>query len=258
MEQFVDGLPRDGGSDPPSRLALTGECFRQLLLCQAGPGTGPRADVPELHGPATGGTADLWLVPMSGTPISGCTAFKWTCPAKRTTKERVSSTDVFTWSLPKPTSHVGCRQWISHRPDLGGTRAVGIFSYPMIMKTKDIPTCMAALLLWTAACPATGLAQQSRAGGYARAPVTHKEVAAAAAFAIKAQQNAMQDKKDMEPPKLELASILQAEQQVVAGMNYRLKLKVKLNGKEQTAEAIVWWQAWRKPEPYQLTSWTWK
>ena len=126
------------------------------------------------------------------------------------------------------------------------------------MKTKDIPTCIAAVLLLTAACPITGLAQPSRVGGYATASVANLEVVAAAAFAIKAQQNALQEKKDLEPPKLELVTILQAEQQVVAGMNYRLQLKVKLNGKEKTAEAIVWWQAWRKPNPYQLTAWTWK
>ena len=103
-----------------------------------------------------------------------------------------------------------------------------------------------------------GLAQPSRPGGYATASVTNKEVVAAAAFAIKAQQNAMQEKKDTEPPKLELVTILQAEQQVVAGMSYRLQLKVKVKGKEKTAKAIVWWQAWRNPDPYQLTSWTWK
>jgi len=126
------------------------------------------------------------------------------------------------------------------------------------MKTKYILICAAAVLLLTAACPITGLAQQSRLGGYATASVTNKEVVAAAAFAIKAQQNAMQEKMDKDPPKLELVTIMKAEQQVVAGMNYRLKLNVKLNGNERTAEAIVWWQAWRKPDPYQLTSWTWK
>lgn len=126
------------------------------------------------------------------------------------------------------------------------------------MKTKYILICTAAVLLFTAACPITGLAQQSRLGGYATASVTNKEVVAAAAFAIKAQQNAMQEKMDKDPPKLELVTIMKAEQQVVAGMNYRLKLNVKLNGNERTAEAIVWWQAWRKPDPYRLTSWTWK
>jgi hypothetical protein len=55
-----------------------------------------------------------------------------------------------------------------------------------------------------------------------------------------------------------LVRILGAEQQVVAGLNYRLQLRVTLDGEEKTAEALVWWQAWRKPEPYQLTSWTWR
>ena len=117
---------------------------------------------------------------------------------------------------------------------------------------------MAAFFLFSAACPIAGLAQQSRPGGFAAASVTNKEVIAAAAFAIKAQQNALQKKKDVKPPKLELVTIMGAEQQVVAGMNYRLQLKAKLEGKEKKAEAIVWWQAWRKPEPYELTSWAWK
>ena len=123
-----------------------------------------------------------------------------------------------------------------------------------------IAACLAALLLSTAAHPSDGLAQPAPVGGYAKTSVTHKEVVAAAAFAVKAQQKAMRGKKDPEPPKLELelVKILHAEQQVVAGLNYRLKLKVSLNGKEKTAEAIVWWQAWRRPDPYQLSSWTWK
>jgi hypothetical protein len=41
-------------------------------------------------------------------------------------------------------------------------------------------------------------------------------------------------------------------------MNYRLRLKVKVNGREKEGEAVVWWQAWRTPQPYQLTSWQWK
>ena len=126
------------------------------------------------------------------------------------------------------------------------------------MKTKWVPTGLAALLLSSAACQFTSLAQHDTPGGYTTASVTNNEVVAAANFAIKAQQSTMQEKKDLDPPNLELVKILQAEQQVVAGANYRLKLKVKLNGKTTTAEAIVWWQAWRKPDPYQLTSWTWQ
>jgi hypothetical protein len=100
-------------------------------------------------------------------------------------------------------------------------------------------------------------AQQPIVGGYSEAAVTEKAVTDAADFAIGAQQKAMQDSKGDKAIKLELVKITKAQQQVVAGMNYRLKLLVKVNGREQQAEAVVWWQAWRKPDPYQLTSWKW-
>lgn len=128
----------------------------------------------------------------------------------------------------------------------------------MNLHSIGMATCLAALLFSTAACSTAGRAQPAPAGGYAKAAVTDKEVVAAATFAIKTQQNALQVKKQPDPLKLELVKILHAEQQVVAGMNYRLRLRVTLNGKEKTAEAVVWWQAWRKPDPYQLTSWAWK
>ena len=34
--------------------------------------------------------------------------------------------------------------------------------------------------------------------------------------------------------------------------------KVKSDGTDKTAVAIVWWQAWNKDEPYRLTSWDWR
>lgn len=128
----------------------------------------------------------------------------------------------------------------------------------MSMKPIAIATCLAAHLFLIAASPRSGLAQPAQAGGYAKTSVTDKEVVAAAAFAIKAQQKALQEKKQPDLPRLELLKILHAEQQVVAGLNYRLKLKVTLDGEEKLAETVVWWQAWRKPFPHQLTSWTWK
>jgi predicted nuclease of restriction endonuclease-like (RecB) superfamily len=121
------------------------------------------------------------------------------------------------------------------------------------MEMKYFLTCMAAFVLVAVAFPVTGLTQESVPGGYATTSVTNREVVAAAAFAIKAQEKA-----GGETASLKLVEILGAESQVVAGVNYRLQLKVKLNGKERAAEAIVWWQAWRKPGPYQLTSWNWK
>jgi len=125
-------------------------------------------------------------------------------------------------------------------------------------KTKYIFTGVAAFFLFAALCPMPALAQQPMPGSYDTVPVTNQEVVAAAVFAVKAQGEAMQQAKDGKPSKLELVTILGAEQQVVAGMNYQLKLQVKQDGKEKMADAIVWWQAWRKPAPYQLTSWNWK
>ncbi|MFW5488997.1 MAG: hypothetical protein ACNI3A_11390 [Desulfovibrio sp.] len=40
-------------------------------------------------------------------------------------------------------------------------------------------------------------------------------------------------------------------------MNYKLELVTTLNGKEKTAEAVVWEQLW-KPVPRTLVSWDWK
>lgn len=98
---------------------------------------------------------------------------------------------------------------------------------------------------------------EPRVGGYTKALTNSKEVIAAATFAVEAQEIAIQEKTG-EKAALELVDIQKAEQQVVAGMNYRLTLKVKLNNEEKTAEAIVWWQSWRQPDPYRLTSWIWK
>ncbi|HEY5814404.1 MAG TPA: cystatin domain-containing protein [Terrimicrobiaceae bacterium] len=103
----------------------------------------------------------------------------------------------------------------------------------------------------------TALSAQPLPGGVAKASIAKKEVQDAATYAVKAQAKAMQSKKDGQAAKLELVKILSAEEQVVSGMNYRLKLLVRVNGKDKRADAEVWWQSWRKPDPYQLTSWKW-
>ena len=122
---------------------------------------------------------------------------------------------------------------------------------------RTIPIRAISLALLGAAVSILGMAQPPAPGGYAEASITDQQVVAAANFAVKAQGKVIREEKAEKPPTLELLTIEKAEQQVVAGMNYRLKLKVKLDGKERSAEAIVWWQAWRKPEPYTLTGWTW-
>ena len=98
--------------------------------------------------------------------------------------------------------------------------------------------------------------QAGKTGAYARTAVTSETVVAAAQFAIAAQAKALQ--KDAPAARLELVAIQRAEQQVVAGMNYRLQLKVRHDGAVKEAEAVVWWQAWNQEEPYRLTSWIWR
>ncbi len=121
------------------------------------------------------------------------------------------------------------------------------------MKRKIISVCVLFVMFTISAC----FADRSVPGGISETQVTGKDVVTAAHFAIKAQQEAMQDPKGGPSPKLELLKILKADEQVVAGINYRLTLNVLVNGEERQADVVVWWQSWRKPDPYQLTSWKW-
>ena len=114
---------------------------------------------------------------------------------------------------------------------------------------RILPVCLTGIILFAASCASEIVAPQFRPGGSSGVSATKPEVVAAAAFAIKAKEKVMRERKDALPAKLELVTILGAQEQVVAGMNYRLKLKVKLNGKDKEADAVVWWQAWRKPDP---------
>ncbi len=122
---------------------------------------------------------------------------------------------------------------------------------------RPVEICMIALtaVSLSVSCAAV---EESKPGQYAPAPVASKEVMAAAAFAIETQQKVIREQPSEASARLELVGILAAEQQVVSGINYRLKLKVRHNDQDRTAEAIVWWQAWRQPDPYRLTSWRWE
>ncbi len=88
------------------------------------------------------------------------------------------------------------------------------------------------------------------AGGYREANVKSKEVIAAAEFAVK--EHAAKEK-----VKLELAEIVKASTQVVAGTNFKLVLKVTHDGAEREAHAVVWHKV-DKNRTYQLTSWAWQ
>jgi hypothetical protein len=123
------------------------------------------------------------------------------------------------------------------------------------MQRQILAIAMVALALVASACAGKSEGPTAMPGSYATVPVTEEQVISAARFAIDAQHEAMSAAG--ETVSLELVSIVAAEQQVVSGINYRLKLRVNHNGAEETADAVVWWQAWREPDPYRLTSWAW-
>ena len=93
-------------------------------------------------------------------------------------------------------------------------------------------------------------------GGFTRADPKSSEVKAAAAFAVQAA--AATGARTAQKPTLHLKSIVAARQQVVAGINYQLHLRITEDGRVREADATVWWQAWRRPDPYQLTAWKWR
>ena len=51
-----------------------------------------------------------------------------------------------------------------------------------------------------------------------------------------------------------LVKILQAQQQVVAGMNYKLVLRVRADGSERDAEVVIYQNL---KHQYEVTSWRW-
>jgi hypothetical protein len=121
----------------------------------------------------------------------------------------------------------------------------------IILKISLPFVCLLAFAMSTT----NSMGKEPLEGGFSNVSLKDKDVIKAAEFAVKTELAAMQKKNDKKVIKLTLVKILGAQQQVVAGMNYMLKLKVKLNGKEKIVEATVWWQDWRKADPFKLTSW---
>ena len=83
-------------------------------------------------------------------------------------------------------------------------------------------------------------------GGYADASNSDPEVVAAARFAINTEKTKLH-------ARITLLSIRHAEVQVVAGLNYRLCLKVKIKGKARNVNVVVYKNLKQK---YSLTSWS--
>lgn len=92
-------------------------------------------------------------------------------------------------------------------------------------------------------------------GGWSKASVQDPGVVAAARFAVAARQ--AENAKGGETAPLALEEIVAAEQQVVAGMNYRVTLRVKVGDDVRKAEATVWSRPWLddEKERNQLTAW---
>ncbi len=90
--------------------------------------------------------------------------------------------------------------------------------------------------------------EKTMPGGWSSVSVDDSRVAAAAKHAVSAHAAEANEK-------LNLLTIQDAHQQVVAGMNYRLTLRVERDGKEQSASAVVWVKL---DGTYKLTEWKWK
>lgn len=119
-----------------------------------------------------------------------------------------------------------------------------------------MPAIVVAILTIAAGCQCAKQANQ--VGSYSSTSSRSADAVTAAAFAIKAQQAEMRKSADTKSAKLSLGQITSAQKQVVSGINFKINMKVNLDGKERDAEAVVWHQAWRKPNPYELTHWVWK
>jgi len=94
-----------------------------------------------------------------------------------------------------------------------------------------------------------------RAGGWSDAPITDEWIRNAAEFAVKAKQEEMRKTETQKSASLKLVKILNAKQQVVAGMNYDLKLQAEMDATNKIAKAIVWRQL---SGDFKLTSWNWE
>ncbi|MBS1810413.1 MAG: hypothetical protein JST84_19775 [Acidobacteria bacterium] len=90
--------------------------------------------------------------------------------------------------------------------------------------------------------------QAQQLGGYSEASVENQDIVKAAKIAV-----AVESKKSRK--RLTLLSVLHAQSQVVAGVNYKICLRVKVRGRTKTSEAIVYRNL---QQAYSLTSWEWK
>jgi len=114
----------------------------------------------------------------------------------------------------------------------------------MNLKPLTLVTLATSLLMTTLDSTA---AEPTPPGGFGAVTQISPEIQSAADFAVRTQAKA-------DALKLTLVKITHVESQVVAGMNYRLTLKLTSSGQPRTAKAVVY----RSLEgQQQLTSWEW-
>ncbi len=87
-------------------------------------------------------------------------------------------------------------------------------------------------------------------GAYSKAETDDSDVAAAANFAMKAREKTL--RKTDKDAMVSLLEIVKASKQVVAGINYKMRLKVYINDKDQLVEVVVWKKL---SDDYELSSW---
>jgi hypothetical protein len=122
---------------------------------------------------------------------------------------------------------------------------------PSLMKFPRLSLPLSCILLVAGHLAMTSCVGQPVAGGFSTAETTKPEVREAAKFAVAAQAK-------QSGAKISLVAVTAAQEQVVAGMKYVLTLKVSADGKERSARAVVWSQAWNKETPLRLLEWTWE
>lgn len=110
---------------------------------------------------------------------------------------------------------------------------------------KLILLLLSALVLSGGVAAARPAQEPPIAGGYRERSVTERGVASAARFAVREEAR-------REGTPISLLSVRRAETQVVAGLNYRLLLSVRVRGEVRDVSAVVYQDL---KQSYSLTSW---
>lgn len=111
---------------------------------------------------------------------------------------------------------------------------------------KSLQVVIVIVALQVAFCCVNLVIAGQRTGGYKEIPGDNPDAVAAANFAVGEQGQ-------KQGASVSLVSIERAESQVVAGVNYRLCLKVETDDETQEVKVVVYRNLKKE---YSLTSWT--